>query len=160
MGRRKEKEVVRHMTLEELNDRIKRGENTVRRLERLYFIRFLYKGDSIKQACERVNISEPTGYSWLKSWNESVIEGITPHFSGGPKPKLSEADLKELRRILDTKEAWTLREVRILIKEKFGIEFSEMHVWRILNSMNLRHAKPYLFDKKRPDDAEDILKKD
>ncbi len=160
MSRRKEKVVTKHMTLERLNEKIKRGQNTVRTLERLYFIRFLYKGDSIKQACDRANISEPTGYSWLKSWNESGVEGITPHFSGGPKPKLNEASLKELRDILDTKEAWTLREVRILIKERFGVDFSEMHVWRILKSMNLRHAKPYLLDKKRPDDAEDILKKD
>jgi len=46
-----------------------------------------------------------------------------------------------------------------LIREKFGIEFSEMHVWRILKSMNMYHAKPYVLDKRRPDDAEDILKK-
>jgi transposase len=46
-----------------------------------------------------------------------------------------------------------------LIKEKFGIEFSEMHVWRILKSMNMHRAKPYVLDNRRPDDAEDILKK-
>ena len=160
MGRRKEKEITKHVTLEELNGKIKRGENTVRTLERLYFIRFLYKGDSIKQACDRVNISEPTGYSWLKSWNESGFKGLIPRFSGGPKPKLSNSDMEELDRLLSEKDAWTLKEVRILIKETFGVEYSEMHVWRILKSMNLRHAKPYVLDKNRPDDAESILKKD
>lgn len=160
MGRRKEKEITKHVTLEELNDKIKRGEKTVRVLERLYFIRFLYKGDSIKEACDRANISEPTGYAWLKAWNESCFEGLPPRFSGGPKPKLGKTEIEELKRILSEKEAWTLRQVRILIKDKFGVEYSEMHVWRILKSMNLRHAKPYVLDKKRPDDAEDILKKD
>jgi transposase len=159
VGRKKEKELVRHISLEELNEKIKRGERTVRILERLYFIRFLYKGDSIEEACHRVNITEPTGYSWLNSWNESGYKGLIPHFSGGPKPKLNEAQRQELVLILEDKEYWTLREVRILIKERFGVEYSEMQVWRILKSLNMHHAKPYVLDKRRPVDAEAILKK-
>jgi len=57
------------------------------------------------------------------------------------------------------KDAWTLGEVRKLIKEKFEVEYSEMQVWRILTSWNMHHAKPYILDKRRPDDAETILKK-
>ena len=73
MGRKQEKDIVRHVTLEDLNKRIKKEEKSVRVLERLYFIRFIYKGDTIKEACEKVNISEPTGYSWLDYWNERGI---------------------------------------------------------------------------------------
>jgi len=62
MGRKLEKVIIRHETLEDLNTKIKIEEKSVRVLERLYFIRFLYKGDSVKEACERVNITEPTGY--------------------------------------------------------------------------------------------------
>ncbi len=62
MGRKQEKDIVRHVTLEDLNKRIKKEEKSVRVLERLYFIRFIYKGDTIKEACEKVDISEPTGY--------------------------------------------------------------------------------------------------
>ena len=91
-------------------------------LERLYFIRFLYKGDTIKEACERVNITEPTGYSWLDSWNNQGYAGLVPNFSGGPKPKLGDAEREELKRILGDKDAWTLREVRVLTKERFGVE--------------------------------------
>ncbi|MCJ7442945.1 MAG: winged helix-turn-helix domain-containing protein [Methanotrichaceae archaeon] len=72
---------------------------------------------------------------------------------------MGSAERTELFRLLHEKEIWTLREIRILIKDKFRIEFSEMHVWRILKSMNMHHAKPYVLDKRRPDDAEDILKK-
>jgi transposase len=52
-----------------------------------------------------------------------------------------------------------LKEVRLLIKEKFNVEYSEMQVWRMLTSWNMHHAKPYVLDKRRPDDAETILKK-
>jgi putative transposase len=159
MGRKREKEVNRSVTLDELNSLIKSGEKSVRILERLYFIRFLYKGDTIKEACERIGITEPTGYSWLKAWNDSGYKGLEPHFSGGPKPKLGSAERTELFHLLHERETWTLREIRILIKEKFEIEFSEMHVWRILKSMKMHHGKPYVLDKRRPDDAEDILKK-
>lgn len=40
MGGRKEKEVVEHMNVEELNNKIKRDENIVRTLERLYSLDF------------------------------------------------------------------------------------------------------------------------
>lgn len=159
MGRKQEKAIVKHVTLEELNKKIKKEEKSVRVLERLYFIKFMYKGDTIKEACEKVDISEPTGYSWLDSWNEQGYEGLVPNFSGGPKPKLVDADREELKRMLVEKDAWTLREVRELIREKFNVEYSEMQVWRILTSWNMHHAKPYILDKRRPDDAETILKK-
>jgi putative transposase len=159
MGRKQEKEIVKHVTLEELNKIIKKEEKSVRVLERLYFVKFIYKGDTIKEACQKVNISEPTGYSWLDSWNQQGYKGLVPNFSGGPKPKVGEAEREELKRMLGEKDAWTLREVRELIKEKFNVEYSEMQVWRILTSWNMHHAKPYVLDKRRPDDAETILKK-
>jgi putative transposase len=159
MVRKPEKEVMKHVTLEDLNKKIKKEEKSVRILERLYFIKFLYKGDTIKEACEKVDITEPTGYSWLDSWNKNGYAGLVPNFSGGPKPKLGDADREVLKQMLGGKDAWTLREVRELIKEKFDIEYSEMQVWRMLTSWNMHHAKPYILDKKRPDNAESILKK-
>jgi putative transposase len=145
--------------LDELNRKIKKEEKSVRVLERLYFIRFIYKGDTIKESCDAVNITEPTGYAWLESWNNKGYDSLLPKFSGGPKPKLGDAERQELKQMLNEKEAWTLREVRTLIKDKFDVEYSEMQVWRILTKWNMHHAKPYVLDKRRPDDAESILKK-
>ena len=82
-----------------------------------------------------------------------------PNFSGGPKPKLGDVERNDLKRMIAEKDAWTLREVRELVKQKFDVEYSEMQVWRMLTSWNMYHAKPYILDKKRPDDAETILKK-
>jgi len=160
MGRKKEKELIRHVTLEDLNKKIKTEEKSVRVLERLYFIRFLYKGDSIKEACGEVDITEPTGYSWLDSWNKRGYSGLLPNFSGGPKPKLGDPEKEELKMILEEERVWTLKEVRILIKERSNVEYSDMKVWRILTSWNMHHAKPYILDNRRPDDAEKVLKKD
>ena len=159
MGRKQEKTIIRHVTLDELNRKIKKEEKSVRVLERLYFIRSIYKGDTIKESCDTVKITEPTGYAWLESWNKKGYDGLLPKFSGGPKPKLGDAERQELKHMLNEKEAWTLREVRALIKDKFDVEYSEMQVWRILTKWNMHHAKPYVLDERRPDDAESILKK-
>ncbi len=159
MGRKQEKTIIRHVTLDELNRKIKKEEKSIRVLERLYFIRSIYKGDTIKESCDAVNIIEPTGYAWLELWNNKGYDGLLPKFSGGPKPKLGDAERQELKHMLNEKEAWTLREVRTLIKDKFDVEYSEMQVWRILTKWNMHHAKPYVLDKRRPDDAESILKK-
>ena len=159
MGRKQEKELIKHATLEELNRKIKRGEKSARILERLYFIRFMYKGDSIKDACEKVNISEPTGYSWLDLWNKEGYDGLVPKFSGGPKPKLNDSEKEKLKEFLTEKDAWTLREVRTLIRERFAVDYSEMQIWRILTAWDMHHAKPYVLDNRRPEDAENILKK-
>jgi hypothetical protein len=43
MGRKQEKTIIRHVTLDDLNRKIKKEEKSVRVLERLYFIRSIYK---------------------------------------------------------------------------------------------------------------------
>lgn len=88
-----------------IDKKIKKEEKSIRVLERLYFIRFLYKGDTIKEASERVNITEPTGYSWLDSWNKQGYAGLIPNFSGGPKPKLGETKREKLKQIQAKKDA-------------------------------------------------------
>ncbi|MGP6240230.1 helix-turn-helix domain-containing protein [Cuniculiplasma sp. SKW4] len=54
---------------------------------------------------------------------------------------------------------YTTAQVRNIIMEQFGIEYTMKQVWVILKKMGMRHAKPYPHDKRRPGNAEDILKK-
>ncbi len=49
--------------------------------------------------------------------------------------------------------------MRELIKEKFGVEYSLRHVSRILRSFGMKYAKPYQKDYRRPENAEEELKK-
>ena len=51
-----------------------------------------------------------------------------------------------MKRMIAEKDAWTLREVRELVKRKFDVEYSEMQVWRMLTSWNMYHAKPYILE--------------
>ena len=132
MGRNRAYYVAKKISFGDLEKTIKGKEKELRVLKRLYFIRFLYQGYVIEEASEKLGITMPTAYEWLKRWNKSGYDGLVPNFNGGPKPKLSEEEIEMLKNLLKHKDDWKLKEVRKLIKEQFGVEHSEMHVWRIM----------------------------
>ncbi len=122
------------------------------------FIRHLYKGEGVEKAAELIGITKATGYNWLKSWNSRGYEGLIPQFAGGKPPKLSNDQKKELKEMLKDK-SWTTKEVQELIKKKFGVDYSSWQVRRILKSMGMKYAKPLQKDYRKPENAEELLKK-
>lgn len=150
--------VVRRVSVSVLRDWIKKEENA-RVKERLIFISLLYGDVSILKACTSVGITKATGYSWLKRWNKEGYKGLVPGYGVGRPSRLSEAQKKTLVMYLDMRDDWSLREVRELISEEFGVEYSERQVRSILKGFKMRHAKPYPSDHRRPDDAPLQLKK-
>ena len=150
--------IDRKVTLDEINDLIKH-ENNSRVLKRLYFVKFRYLGDSVEEAAIKVGVAKKTGYCWQESWNKGGYAALMPHFAGGRKSKLTDEQIKDLRTLLENKDYRTTREVWELIKEKYGVEYSEKQVAIILHNFNMYHSKPYPFDYRKPQNAEAILKK-
>ncbi len=72
MGRKPIYEVIKHMPVEGLDRRIRKLEKDTRVLKRLYFIRYLYRGESVEKAADFVGITKATGYAWLKSWKRAT----------------------------------------------------------------------------------------
>ena len=159
MGRKEVLLIDRKMPLEELDQRIRILEKNTRILKRLYFIRHRYNGDSVEEACERVEVHKMMEYQWQKRWNEDGYEGLVPRFGGGEPPKLSEDDMNELRDTLKKRDDWTTEDVQRIVKEKFNASFTLKHMRTILRKMGMHYYKPYQHDYRRPRNAEDILKK-
>lgn len=159
MTRKYVTEPKKWISKKELIGLIKKKEIDAKVLERLYFIKFLYEGDSVPEAAEKVEISIDTGYRWRTSWNRDGLEGLVPQYDGGPKPELSDKDREKLKERLEERDDWTTREVRQLIKDEFDVTHSMRHVRRILHSIGMKHGKPYQQDYRRPHDAEERLKK-
>ena len=61
--------------------------------------------------------------------------------------------------MLEAKDLWYLNDIVNLIKSEFDIEYSERQVRRILKGFKMKHAKPYQVDYRKPDDADEKLKK-
>jgi len=127
---------------------------------KLSFLNLVLQLQDVRKACKIMSIKTTTAYRWIKIWNEGGRDGLKSEQGkgGGKPPKLSTEQLKKLENLLrDEREWWTTKDVRILIKEKFDIIFSEDQVVRILNKFGMNHAKPFPHDYRQPDNAEELL---
>jgi len=105
-------------------------------------------------------VPEATIYEWVREWNKGQEASLESHRGegGGRKPKLGAEQTEELRAELKKKEFWTTKAVKAVVKEKFGIEYSEDQIVRILRKkLQMHFAKPFPRDYRRPDDAEVLL---
>jgi transposase len=94
-------------------------------------------GDSVEEAATKVGVTKKTGYYWQDAWNKGDYAALIPHFGGGRKSKLTDEQIKDLRILLENKDYWTTREVLELIKEKYGVEYSQKQIGVILHSFNI-----------------------
>ena len=103
-------------------------------------------------------IARSTIYHWIREWNRK--RDLTSHRGegGGRKGKLSKEDKNRLKEMLSSKEYWTLKEVKQLVEQKFGVLYSDSHLRRILREIGMRYLKPYMVDYRRCEGAEQILK--
>jgi len=152
----KQIEAIKHVSMDELKILIKK-EKDKRVFERLLFIRQLYLGSIVLDACERLCISESTGYEWLMQWNEMGYEGLKPEFAGGRPPKITEINKDQLKEKLKTKDSWFTSEVKALVKRDFGVAYSFRQIIRILKGFDMHYAKPYPYDYRKPNNSEQLL---
>ena len=53
-----------------------------------------------------------------------------------------------------------LKEVVVYVKKEYGVEYSYKEVWKnIRKILKVKYGKPYVLDKRKPENAEEILKK-
>lgn len=149
--------VEQHLTDEELRDAIKKADDR-RVVRRLCFVRNLSAGDTIEEAAWRVGATQGIGSEWLKRWNKQGPRGLVPRFGGGPPPKLSHQQSRDLQRLLEEGQPWTTNEVTQLIEDEFGVSYHPGHVQRLLrNTYGMSYAIPRPEMPTRPDNAEEIL---
>jgi len=151
--------IDRHLTSEDLNLRIKSLEKDTKVLKRLYFIKYRYEGYGVEAAAQLVGVSHNTAYIWQRRWNESGYIGLIPKYAGGKPSKLSDSQKEQLKMKLEELDNWTTNEVRTLIFNEFKVEYSLKQVRIILRKFGMKYAKPYPHDFRKPENAEEILKK-
>ena len=151
--------IKHHMTAEDLDKQIKSLEKDVKVLNRLHFIRNRYQGDSVELAASKSGVTKRVGYIWQERWNNEGYGGLIPKYAGGRPAKLSYKEKIKLKELLKERDDWTTKEIKNLIKNEFGPDFSEKHVRTILKNLGLKFGKPYPKDYRRPPEAEKQLKK-
>lgn len=149
--------IIRRLPREELEERYRKESNS-RVKERLLAILHLYDGKSIVEASRMVKRGVRSVKRWLRAWNRNGYEGLMPNFNGGPKPKMAESEWDKVLKEIEGR-GMALKDVRVYVKSSRGIEYSYNAVWHILRKKRrVRYGKPFIQNKKRPKNAEDLLK--
>ena len=159
MSHHVEIQISHHMSIEELNKRIKTLEDDTKILRRLYFIKYRYEGKVVSEAAKLIGITKRIGYIWQERWNEMGYEGLIPRYAGGRPSKLNNAQKRRLVELIKQKDTWAIEDIRELIFKEFNVEYTLKQIRIILRKMGMRCAKPFTHDYRRPKNAEEILKK-
>lgn len=118
------------------------------------------KGRSIDQIAGITNMHRCTVHWCLRKFMERGIAGKESIKQTGRIPTLTESQRRKLVRELEAcppynkSGLWTTKEVRDLLKRKYGIAFVNQHVWRMLTSMGFTLQRPRKRRYKKASDAE------
>ena len=159
MARGEVNPIRKEIPLLEVEKRIKDLEKNTKVLKRLYFIKFRYQGNRVERAASYVGITKKLGYIWQDRWNREGFDGLIPRYAGGRPSRLTGEQRESLMKMLERRDDWSTKEVRVLIKEEFGVEYSMKHVRELLRRLGMKFGKPYPHDYTRPKSAEGDLKK-
>ncbi len=111
-------------------------------------------GDGMDR-CEAAKISgtdRQTLRDWVHRFNAHGPDGLIDNWMGGPKPRLSRDQLAQLAQIVETGSElriegvvrWRRVDLKRVISERFGVEFHERYVGKLLKRLGLSHmsARP------------------
>jgi transposase len=155
-----QKKVVKHLKKGKLNKIIRKKQKEIEIVDRLIFIRLLYKGKTVEKASELMDISLSTGHRWLDRWNEDGCEGLYNRYSnGGKKAKLTDEQFQLLDEMMYEEQYLNTHKLHKMIKEEFDVEYSLKQVREIVHKLGYSYKKGYMIYSKMPADAEKDLKK-
>ena len=111
--------------------------------------RLMLAGRTPAEAAKEVGVARQTAYTWKARLEEGGIDALRDMAVGRPG-QLNDGQLAALRIALMQgaiahgfgTELWTLKRVRLLIEQLYGVRFSEVHVWRLLGAMGFSSQKP------------------
>jgi len=113
---------------------------------RLLALALVLEGASRSEAARLAGMDRQTLADWVHRYNAEGVAGLRDRPRTGRKPLLSEDQLTELDRVVETPPdpvadgvvRWRCADLKALIAKRFGIEISEGSVGRILKARGFR----------------------
>ena len=118
--------------------------------ERVNAIRLLEQGYTKEEVARIFNVTESSVYGWQKAYRKDGLAALSTKIASGRKRLLSDKQLLQLsgwirrdpRQLELDFGLWTRKLVRELIRRKFGIDYSEQNVGRILKMLGFSPQRP------------------
>ena len=98
-------------------------------------------------------------HRWAKKCENEGLEGLKPSFGGGRPSKLSYEELVKLDKIIENTPNLSMKDVQLLVKEKFDVDYSLKQIGIITRKLGYNYSKAYPIFKKSPENAAEQLKK-
>ena len=128
--------------------------------ERIQAIQLLAQGYTKPEVAKILQVAESSVYVWQKDYRKGGLAALSTKIASGRKRLLADGQMLELSRCLRLNPRqlefdfglWTRRRVRELIKRKFGIDYSEQNVGRILKMLGFSPQRPVYQAHQRDDE--------
>ena len=132
--------------IKEINRLLKEYRHDYMMYIRISIIKMVLEGFTRGEAADKFNVHRKSAENWFKIYNKEGISGLESDYSNcGSKSKLSDKQLKELRNlVINSDNEYDVNGVKILIKEKFNVDYSYKQVWFILRNklgLNIKNKK-------------------
>jgi transposase len=145
----------------EIENKIPKSFNDWREARRFRALELKEKGWTQTRIAEALGVTPGAVSQWFKAVREQGLAALYSRKGGGPKAKLKEGQLERLPKLLAKgPEAygfrgavWTRRRVGTIIKQEFGVAYSDTHVGRLLDEIGWSRQKPVERAEQRDEDA-------
>ena len=128
---------------------------------RMEAAKLLKQGIHEAEVARRVGVHRQSVNRWARQLNEFGVSALKKAGRAGRKPRLSEADLDDIREALKRgPEAlgyetglWTAWRVADLIERECGVRYHSGHVWKVLKKLGWSCQRPTTRALERDEDA-------
>ena len=112
--------------------------------------RLLQAGKTPPEVAKLVGAPRQTVYRWRGVLESEGLDALRTMSKGGRPARLGAEELSSLQvALLEGPTAhgfgtplWTLKRVRVFIERRFGVRYSDVHVWRLLGQLGFSSQKP------------------
>lgn len=134
---------------------------------RLLAIAMLLDGASRLEAARQAGMDRQTLRDWVHRYNEVGADGLVSHTAPGPTPKLSNAQMQELRDLViagpdpETHQVvrWRCVDLREEVNRRFSVKVTEGTIGKWLRKLKLTRLQPRPFHPKKDPVAQEAFKK-
>ena len=119
-----------------------RAEKNLKVRERILMVMKLQNGLSSYDVGEQHHCPHSKVLYWKYRFEKEGLSGLHNRPKSGRPPKVSRTEMERIKRTVEGKGYTTATEVLKLVHERTGIQYSLMHVTRLLHLWGLSRKRP------------------
>ena len=139
----------------------------VAQARRLLAIAMVLEGASRLDAARQAGMDRQTLRDWVHRYNKAGVDGLVSRTAPGAKPKLTKAQMAELRELViagpdpETHKVvrWRCVDLRAEVARRFSVTVDEATIGKWLRKLGLTRLQPRPFHPKKDPAAQEEFKK-